>query len=324
MSRKVLFITKYYYPHIGGVERHVEEVSKEFIKKVHKIAIITEKYDSKLTDQETQDGIRIYRFSYPKIKFLGLITIWLKLFSYFKLFITSDIIHIHDVAIWYLPVRLILFWKPIILTVHGWEGSYPIPLKNILLKRLSVLISSKTICVGKYIEKYYGIRADKIIYGGVNLTRFRIKKNPKLIIYLGRLGKDTGLKTFLRAAKKLKDYKIEFCGDGPLIDECKKVGGVHGFVDPHPYLAKASICFASGYLSVLEALAYKCQVIVVYDNPLRKDMFLNSPFKKYIFLCKSRFEVQRAIKSKKKSKYKNIPSWMAIANTYQEVYNCVI
>lgn len=321
---KILFFAKYYTPHIGGVEKHIKEVSQKLQQNGYQISIITEKHTNELLDQEKLSGIKIYRFSYPKLKFLGLFVIWIKLFKYCQVLLASDIIHIHDVAIWYLPLRILLFWKPVVLTMHGWEGIYPIPLKNKILKKLSAAISNKTIFVGSYIEKYYGIVADYIIYGGATAPQKTHAKDQKLIIYLGRLGQDTGLKAFLSAAKKIKGYKVEFCGDGPLAPECQKVGKVHGFVNPQKYLARASICFASGYLSVLEALSNRCKVIVSYDNALRKDVFFNSPFKEFIFVCKDQTEILKAIKAKNKSTYKNILSWLGVAKVYQEVYNCVI
>ncbi|OGM21558.1 hypothetical protein A2771_01105 [Candidatus Woesebacteria bacterium RIFCSPHIGHO2_01_FULL_38_26b] len=78
------------------------------------------------------------------------------------------------------------------------------------------------------------------------------------------------------------NIKIEFCGDGELANECKKYGKVHGFVDPSPFYQKAKYCFASGYLTILEALANKCLVFTAYDNPLQKDYYQLVPFKKYI------------------------------------------
>ena len=55
---KILFLTHYVWPHIGGVERHVDCVTKELQLKGHEVKIISEN-DVKQ----------------PHIKFLGLIYI---------------------------------------------------------------------------------------------------------------------------------------------------------------------------------------------------------------------------------------------------------
>ena len=98
---------------------------------------------------------------------MGLVYIWFWLFKNKKLIKETNIIHCHDVFIWYLPFRFLYPHKKVYTTFHGWEGTWPIPWQNILQKRLANKLSNGTIAVGKYIGKYYGIKADKIIYGGI-------------------------------------------------------------------------------------------------------------------------------------------------------------
>jgi glycosyltransferase involved in cell wall biosynthesis len=164
---KILFITHYFSPHIGGVEKHVQEVAKSLERKGNSVVILTEKYDKLLKDTEIVDGIKVVRFSYPHIKFLGIKFIWWQIFRNRKLIKDADVVHIHDVFVWYLPFRFLYPAKRVYTTFHGWEGKWPIPFGNILQKRLAVRLSSGTIAVGKYIEKYYGIKTNKIIYGGI-------------------------------------------------------------------------------------------------------------------------------------------------------------
>lgn len=145
---RILFLTRKSWPDIGGVEKHIYEVTKILRKKGHVVKIVVEK-DIKP----------------PHIKFIGLICIWIWLFKNRKLVTNSDIVHIHDVFIWYLPFALVLSKKKVFTTFHGWEGKYPIPLINIIQKKIASRFSSRTVSVGAYIEKYYGIKADNIIYG---------------------------------------------------------------------------------------------------------------------------------------------------------------
>lgn len=162
---KVLFLTKLYYPHIGGVEKHVYEVGKRLKLNGKSVTVLTEKYDTNLRNEEISEGIKIVRFSYPKVKFFGLLYIWFWLFRNRNLIQKSDIVHCHDIFIWYFPFRFLYPNKPVYTTFHGWEGIYPIPRKYIFLKKLAARLSRGNICVGHYIEKYYGIKADKVVYG---------------------------------------------------------------------------------------------------------------------------------------------------------------
>ncbi|KKU80028.1 MAG: hypothetical protein UY06_C0007G0003 [Candidatus Amesbacteria bacterium GW2011_GWA2_47_70] len=51
-AMKVLMMTRLYWPHVGGVEKHVEKIT-EILKKKHQITIVCEKHDPKLPDYES-------------------------------------------------------------------------------------------------------------------------------------------------------------------------------------------------------------------------------------------------------------------------------
>lgn len=147
---KILMLAEHKWPHIGGVEIHIRELTKSLERKGNRVKIISAE-----------------NIKYPNIKLIGLLYIWFWLVKNIKLVEWADVVHCHDVFIWYLPFRFLYPKKKVFTTFHGWEGIWPIPYKNILLKQIAARLSSGTMGVGKYIEKYYGIRVDKIVYGGV-------------------------------------------------------------------------------------------------------------------------------------------------------------
>ena len=317
----ILFISHLYHPHIGGVEKHIQFLSKELLKDHHKITVITSLHDPSLKAHEIIDGIEVFRISVPKIKILGLLDIWCLLIKLRKLINIADIIHIHDVFIWVLPLRLIHFKKQFYLTHHGWEGEYPIPFNKILIKKLSNALSTKSMAVGHYIEKYYGIKTNSITYGAVNHQKVSQKK-PNTILYLGRLSTDTGLTILLEAFPKLKNFSISFCGSGELESKCKKIGKVATTVNPNLLLKSTQFCIVSGYLSLLEAISWNCIPVAIYVNSLKKDYFKMSPFIKDIILVKSADELVDAIKKAHQSSFPgpkfNEYSWF---NLKMEYYN---
>lgn len=284
----VLFITRFFFPHVGGVEKHVYEVSRRLKSMGINISIVTEKYAPHLKSQEVVNKTLVKRLFYPKLKFLGLIFIWLWFLKNIDLIKKADIVHVHDVFVWYLPFKFLFPKKKVYTTFHGWEGIYPIPRKNILLKRIAWKLSQKTMSVGSYLKKYYGVSSDIIIYGATDIPRKKFRKDKKLIVYIGRLDEDTDLPLFLETLGKMdpkKDgFRIEFCGDGSLRKECERFGKVHGFTDPRLFLSKAQFCFAHGYLTILEALAYRCLVFVVYKDKIRKDIFYLTPFREFLLI----------------------------------------
>src|SRR5260370_31215381 len=130
---KILFLSHYFSPHIGGVEKHILFLSKELIKKGNEVTILTykhslslrDKFDPKLKSKETINGINVIRFTYPNKKFIGLFHIWYSLWIKRSLFFSNDIIHIHDVFIWYLPFRFLFPNKKVFTTIHGLEWGNP-------------------------------------------------------------------------------------------------------------------------------------------------------------------------------------------------------
>lgn len=282
---KVLFLTRLYWPHIGGVEKHVREISIRVKEKGYEVIIITEKYQKDLKNTEIKNDIKIKRVAYPKVKYLGLLYIWVWLFKNRSLIKQADIVHCHDVFMWYLPFGFLYRFKPLFTTFHGWEGIWPIPIKNILLKRLAAKLSRGSICVGRYIEKHYRIKSNFVTYGAVDNILVYTKaprKQKNNILYVGRLESDTGLNIFLQWLSNHRKYSVIFCGDGRLRKICESFGKVYGFIDPFSFLVKAEYCVPAGYLSALEAMAAKCKIKLFWTNPLKKDYWFMTPFYRFI------------------------------------------
>lgn len=240
MTKNILFISRYKYPHIGGVEKHIEFVKNDLEKRGYKINIVSES-----------------DIKYPTIKFIGLIYIWYWFFKNIYLIKRSDVIHIHDVFIWYLPFRFIFPSKKVFITFHGWEGVYPIPFYNKLNKLIANTLSFGSIAVGKYIEKWYGIKSKYIIYGATNIVKNNnIKKIKNTVVWLGRQDKDTGIDEFKKWLLSSPKLRVKY---------------ITNISNPYKYLKTSEYCVPSGYLSYLEAKAYGCKVITFADNPLKKD-----------------------------------------------------
>lgn len=259
----ILFLTHYYCPHIGGVEKHVYEVKKSLEKKGNKVKVIS--------------GADIKS---PNIKYFGLIYILLWLFKNRKLIQNADVVHVHDVFIWYLPFCFIYPKKIVVTTIHGLEWKNPLSKISILQKRLAAMYSNRTVGVGKFLEKYLRISFNLVTYGGVSIDRSIDSKSGNAIVYVGRLEENTGLLRFLEWLKKNPKYQVDFCGDGDLRTECEKYGAVHGFCDPTPFYKKAKYAVPGGYLAALEALSYKCELKLFWNDKIKEDYWKMSPFTK--------------------------------------------
>lgn len=300
----ILFFSRLFYPHIGGVEKHVFEIGKILIKKGHKIIVVTEQNSPELKLFEIFEGIKIFRIPKLKENKVKKFKIWRWLWVNRKLIANADIVHCHDVFFWYLPFRFLYLTKRIFTTFHGYEN-YPLKPKDILMHKISEKLSKGNICIGDFIKKWYGTKATYTTYGGVGISSFirsprsgqisnKVKNESAL--FVGRLDEQTGIKTYINAIKlirkKIPDFKFEIIGDGKLRKEIEKDFRVIGFKkNPEKYFSDYNFAFVSRYLSILETLAAKRLVFAVYDNPLKGDYLKLTPFSKYIIICNSSSEL---------------------------------
>ncbi len=302
----ILFFTRLFYPHIGGVEKHVYEVGKRLIAQGHKIIIVTEKLSSneKNNLEINLNGFEVYRIPVGKDGSDKKYKIWKWLWKNQELIKSADIIHAHDVFFWYLPFRLLYPTKKVYTTFHGYETVFP-PQKNaIVIRKVSELLSNGNIIVGDYIKKWYKTKSNFVTYGGVNrvgsIKEKKLSKSNLNIVFIGRLDEDTGGLIYGEVLNILENNKISFTftalGDGSLRKTFKRWGEVKGFVkDTTPYLEKADIVFASSYLSILQALILKKVVLATYDNHLKKDYLTLAPFKKWITIEHDPLQLTHAI-----------------------------
>ncbi len=312
----ILFFSRLFYPHIGGVEKHVLEVGKILAAKSHKVTVITEQLSTKdipaylqskkkNSSRENVDSIEIHRIYVGENNWFKKFRIWIWLWRNRALIKEADIVHCHDVFFWYLPFKLIYPKKPVYTTFHGYEGSCAPSKKAILIRKVSEKLSLGNICVGDFLRKWYGTKPDYVIYGGVDAKRSKFAKtiNNSQIAFIGRLEHETGILEYLKALKLAKNngykFQLTVCGDGSLRDECEhfvKINHLNvkfnGFVkDASRYIEESKTIFTSRYLGILESLVKKKFVFAVYNNEIKKDYLTMTPFSNFISISASEKEI---------------------------------
>lgn len=313
----ILFLTRLYHPHIGGVEKHVYFLSQMLIKKGYKVVVVTEQFDSHLSLTDTHDGIEIFRIPVGSNSSLKKFLIWRWVLAHQDLFLKAQIIHIHDVFFWILPLRLFLPKGKIFTTFHGYEG-YPIKKKWIFVRKITEYLSSGTICIGDFMRKWYNAQPTYVSYGGVRIREKNIPKNNQSAIFFGRLESQTGILEYISAYKALKKkfpkFKLTVVGDGPLRNRLPK-DVIYMNFEPNveELLEQHRFVFVSRYLSMLEAMIQRKEVVAVYSDPVKKDYLTMSPFSKYVTVAKNSEDIVRFIDLS----IKNGPNTSAIEAEYQ-------
>lgn len=309
---RIVQFTRFYYPHIGGVEKHVCEVDKRLASKNHKVTVITEKYYDRMKSYEKFKGDEIYRIPNIHDEKNKKFTIWIWLLNHRKLIQQADVIHCHDVFFWYLPFRFLYPFKKVFTTFHGYEGNKIPDWKSKLNHKLAEVLSYGNICVGDYLTKWYGTKADAITYGAVTVKKMTKPCKKNTAVFVGRLEEEANILKYLKALKILQDKGIKIpltvLGDGSLRQKAEKYVKDHklsvtfkGFVpDVLAFIPDYEFVFTSRFLGTLEAMSLKKFVFVIYNTPILKDCFALSPFANVVSLTGDSKSLAREIE-----KYRN-------------------
>lgn len=236
---KIAMIGQKFLPsRAGGVEIHVEEISKRLVQRGHKVDVICRrKYCKKKTCLKKYtgsncfyDGIQVICVKNIKSKSLDTIT-YSFVATLKAMFGDYDVIHFHALGPTTMSFLVRLTRKKIVCTVHGldwqrdkWGGFATSFLK--LGEYMSTKVPHHTITVGQKLVDYYKDKYDKdVIYipNGINKPIVReaklIKENygidkGEYLLFLARLVPEKNCHLLIEAYKELKtDKKLVIAGE---------------------------------------------------------------------------------------------------------------
>jgi len=256
-------VTTFYPPHIGGIEYHVENLSKELVHMGHKVTVITS--GTKFQESyEKINNVEIFRFQtfflsgkfYPSLSSQGVI---LNIENKIKRLVKErhvDVIHVHG-------HHYYLSWKsinvasklgiPTVLTLHGLYAlrpsdyfaeigeklfNYTVFANELRQANAIVGLTSK---IAEYAKKYCPGSNYFIIPNGVNYhifeensrnrshyrKKYQIDAEKTVILFRGRFAPIKGVLELAEAAKIIVQKNPQmfflFVGGGPLKDELIKI-----------------------------------------------------------------------------------------------------
>ncbi len=278
---QIVHLAAHYWPHRGGVETHVGEVSRALIAAGHRVTVVTQPETDQAPEQETWQGQTIVRLPSAVLNQTSWrykLTIWRWWWQHRELLHSADVIQVHDVGWWLLPVWWLVRPK-LFITFHGWETTWPIPTTAKVQRWFLNTIARGSVHVGAWIQEFYWDRPDLVTYGGVSdslpLPRWPSSRTKLRVTFVGRLEADNDIDSYLTALRLLRDQhvpvSVTWVGDGSWRPQCEEFGTVTGWIDnPTSQLQKADVVLASSYLSILEAQAMGKPVISAYSLPLKE------------------------------------------------------
>lgn len=245
MKKRVLQISNYYTPHIGGIEQTCQYLS-EGLKDEYEVKVICFSEDKETKVQET-NGIQIIK---PGV-FLSVarqdlsFSYWGHLYKVIKTW-KPDVIHFHYpnpfVTALLLPIiprttKLYVQWH---LDITKQKKIYPFikPFETILLKRADLIAptspnyrdSSKTLFPFRnkttILPSAIDIQKLNVNTGDIEIIQ-RIKdkaKGRKIVFFIGRHVLHKGIQDLIEAEQLIKnDCYIFIGGVGPITDEMKAI-----------------------------------------------------------------------------------------------------
>ena len=227
---KIAQVCHRYYPYIGGVETHVEEISKRLVRKGFDVEVLTTDSSGRLASECILNGVKVRRFR-----------CWAPNDTYYfsrslRIYLTRhsdsyDLVHAHHYSA--LPAFYTAQTKNtnrLVFTPH-YHGGGSTFFRNLLYIPYKILggkifkKADRIICVSNYektlVMDNFRVEEEKIsvIPNGLNIDEFkdisRKRKDYKTILYVGRLEKHKGLNYVIEALAKLdNDVFFEIVGVG--------------------------------------------------------------------------------------------------------------
>jgi glycosyltransferase involved in cell wall biosynthesis len=241
---KISIWASFLYPHVGGYEKNILELSKRLVARGHRVDIITCK-TNKSPDIETIDGVNViripcvkllkgtYPMPLPSVKLLGMLynkRQYDVVVTQTRFFVLSLVGAIYSVA-----HRIPL--------IHVERGSRHTSVANPVVNCVSKLydhtlgrwiMSKATQVVGVSgascdFAKHLGACNAERIPNGVIVPELSVVPRDfhgtPMILYVGRLIQAKGVQDLIRALgiSKWKDYSLAIVGDGPYRKELERL-----------------------------------------------------------------------------------------------------
>ncbi len=226
---KILIITPYFYPRIGGLENYAYNISKILVNKYHiDLSIICSNWEKNVYLEEIIDGIKIYRLPYLfKVSSTPINPFWAKKINDIINQEKPDIINGHVPVPYIADIGARIAHKkgiPFVLTYQNDLVGYNIQ-TDLLSKMYYRVLGNKTFNLSTLIivtSKYYAKKSIylrkhcnkiKIIPPGVDTEKYYVSrsdyikdiyglKREKVILFVGQLNKESqhkGLEYLLKA-----------------------------------------------------------------------------------------------------------------------------
>jgi len=229
---KIIQVTPRYYPHIGGIETHVQKISERLIKNGFEVEVISTDPTGGLDKHEIINGVKITRFRSlaPGDAYYLAPQIYFYLRSS-----NCDIIHMHSYhSFTSLFSALAKKNRKLIITPHtfGFPATFPKNIFHNLYKPFGSFIfdsADKVISISRiekeWLSNTFGIPDTKLYHIPIPIDIDNVNKKKERgkdikIAFMGRLSAEKNVDVLISAFRIVKqdhpECKLYIIGEGPL------------------------------------------------------------------------------------------------------------
>lgn len=233
---KILQVTALYYPHVGGIENYVYQISRRLVEKGHEVTIFTSNIPMTNSYEEIE-GIKIYRFNsiFSLLSNHVLCRMFIELIKKHDF----DIIHAHGYLQFATNFAVISKLKnkvPLIITSHGspqhqyngWKKCVSI-LYHKSLGKWTLSLADTVIALSFSqckLLKQYGAKHVQIIPNGISMDNIKPEQNCSefkrkfqldselIVLYVGSITPRKGIEYLIESMKFVRyKSKLVIVGD---------------------------------------------------------------------------------------------------------------
>ncbi|HEY5442815.1 MAG TPA: glycosyltransferase family 4 protein [Candidatus Saccharimonadales bacterium] len=255
---KIMIVTPYFYPKVGGLENYVFNIAKGLKKRGHDVLIVTSNHETKEYIEDSSEGLRVIRL--PADFRISNTPIGLTWRSRLKKIIKDeqpDVINAHTPVPYIADIALRVSGQiPTVLTYHNdlvkphGIGKYTAKLFYILLLNKTMRKADKIVVTSEYyanISPYLLKHKEKLytVEPGVETRHFNTQANKewlknmypakKIVLFVGSMdstnrhkGVDVLLKAVAKTKKEISNVQLVAVGKGDAVDSYKTLANALG------------------------------------------------------------------------------------------------
>ena len=259
---RIAQVSPWFYPHLGGVESHVQSLSRELAARGHEVTVVTTRHDTSSPRRETMDGFEIVRV---KPRLVAMRTPIAPRIRSALRGIPADVIHAH------LPPPLSAHYAadvaeprgvPLVVPHHCdvdlpsligalVETLYRRSLGPSTLRRAAkVIVTTRTYAAT---SRYVWRHSPVVIPNAVDAERFtpdvdgrsvrarlRIPADRPVALLVGRIVPHKGVEHFIEAARYLPGVQLLVAGEGASLESMERLAAALNVEDRVRFLGRVA------------------------------------------------------------------------------------